>query len=267
MAMRNVFISLLVLISGCILGVGLISAGAPDYSTVPPVGRTGATGSNCSVCHAGNPVDASGGSVTVNGLPTGTYTPGSTYNFNLTITHGASNRVRWGFSIIAVNAAGVAVGSFSSNNPNAAPNGSELSHLDAVSTSQQASYTYNNLVWTAPFIGTGDNQTIRFYFAANAANGSFSSGDFIYTGSKTVTTAAPVCTTNNWTGAVSTAWENPANWSCGQVPDSTMNVIVQAPAPNYPVVNSVAYCKSITTSQGVNVVVNSDRRLIVTGRQ
>jgi hypothetical protein len=31
---------------------------------------------------------------------------------------------------------------------------------------------------------------------------------------------------NTWTGAVSQAWENPANWSCGKVPDGNTDVTI-----------------------------------------
>jgi hypothetical protein len=34
--------------------------------------------------------------------------------------------------------------------------------------------------------------------------------------------------TNSWTGAVSTAWENPANWSCNILPQSNTDVFINA---------------------------------------
>lgn len=150
-------------------------------SGVPPNGFTGATGSNCTNCHGGA-VNSGGGNVSVTGLPSSLFTPGQGYNFSLTITHGAADRKRWGFSISAVNSVGQNVGKFSSTNPNAAINGSELSHQGAVTTPNQSSFTYSNLKWTAPVtLGPNDN-TVRFFYAGNAANGSGSSGDFIYTG-------------------------------------------------------------------------------------
>jgi N-acetylneuraminic acid mutarotase len=36
--------------------------------------------------------------------------------------------------------------------------------------------------------------------------------------------------TNYWTGAVNSAWENPANWSCGTVPDNYTDVYIPAGA-------------------------------------
>lgn len=266
MVSKKIILPFLVLFGYWIVAIATSGFRAPYYSSRPPPGYTGATGFYCTTCHSTNSLNEFGGSATVSGLPSNTYTPGQTYNFSITISHSAVNRSKWGFSIKAVDAAGNAVGSFTSANNNAAINGDELSHNNAVSTPASATYTYNNLSWTAPATITGNNQTIRFYYVGNAANGSLSSGDFIYSGSLTATATLP-CTTNNWTGLVSSAWENPANWSCGQVPDSTMQVTVQSSAPNYPVVNSIAYCKSITTSQGVEVTVNSGKRLIVTGRQ
>jgi hypothetical protein len=31
---------------------------------------------------------------------------------------------------------------------------------------------------------------------------------------------------NNWTGSVSSAWENPSNWSCGTLPDANTDVVI-----------------------------------------
>ena len=33
---------------------------------------------------------------------------------------------------------------------------------------------------------------------------------------------------NTWTGAVNSSWENPANWSCGTVPDINTDVIISS---------------------------------------
>ncbi|UAY52022.1 hypothetical protein [Ferruginibacter albus] len=70
---------------------------------------------------------------------------------------------------------------------------------------------------------------------------------------------------SNWTGTVSTAWENPSNWSTGKVPDANTDVYIAAPAPNYPVVSSMATCRSLATSPGITVQVSTGFKLTVAG--
>ena len=165
----------------------------PTYIGVPPTGYTGFTASNCSNCHGGgSALNNAGGSVQVTGLPT-TVTAGLGYNFSLTTLHSNNTRGRWGFSIVAKNSAGENIGTFSSNNINAAPNVDELSHNNAVSTALTNTFTYSNLVWTAPAtLGANDGQ-VTFYYTGNAANGDGGTGgDFIYTGSQTSAAVLPV---------------------------------------------------------------------------
>lgn len=75
----------------------------------------------------------------------------------------------------------------------------------------------------------------------------------------------PPCDINYWNGTVSTAWENPYNWSCGTIPDSNTVVHVDASKVNYPIVNSNAICKTLYTSPNVTVKVNSGFKLSVVG--
>lgn len=176
----------------CLLSLSVIIGNTMFLnSTRPPQGYTGAEGRYCTDCHGSFALNSGGGSVTAAGLPTGSYVPGQAYNFSVTIDHGASNRNKWGFSITARNSAGQPVGVFSDNNPNVAPNGDELSHTNAVSLANSKTYTYNNLIWTAPTSpSTSDNQ-VTFYYVGNAANGnSNTNGDYIYSGSTIV--ALPV---------------------------------------------------------------------------
>ena len=159
-------------------------------SFVPPTGYTGANGPVCTDCHGGSPVNFPGGNVTISGLPTTEYIPGQTYNFSLTITHSVADRVRWGFSIAAKNSANQDVGTFASTNPNAAVNGSELSHFSAVSTPAQSSFSYTNLIWIAPLTPGTNDHLVTFYYVGNAGNGGGSGGDFIYKG--TTQTILPI---------------------------------------------------------------------------
>lgn len=164
--------------------------------TQPPTGHTGATsGINCTTgCHSGNPLNNAGGSVVINGLPA-TYTPGTTYTFSVVITHGAANRIRWGFSVKAVGTNNNDVGTFSTTATNAAVNDKELSHFNAPFAPQGNTFTFSNLKWTAPTNPTAQEQSVTFYTGGNAANGNDdNSGDFIYTSTKNITlttTAVP----------------------------------------------------------------------------
>lgn len=158
-----------------------------NFSSNPPSGYTGATGDYCTSCHGSFSLNSGGGSVTTSGLPTGSYVAGQQYNFSLTISHGAANRRRWGFAIKAVNGAGQNVGTFSSTNTNATVSSGELIHNNAVSTANAASYTYNNIRWTAPASpGTNDNN-VTFYYVGNAASGgNGSADDYIYSNSSSI---------------------------------------------------------------------------------
>lgn len=181
-------------------------------SGLPPEGYTGANGQYCNSCHSTNNLNTEGGSIMVNGLPTTSYEPGKTYTFSITITHAQPNRSKWGFSIIALNKAGARAGSFGSTSANAIINGEELSHADAPATSLQASYTFSELSYTAPTQPGPDDETISFYYVANAANGNGStSGDFIYAATHNASLALVYTFTGNG------LWSNPANWA-GQNP-------------------------------------------------
>ena len=153
------------------------------YAIVPPEGFTGAAGMYCTNCHNEYPLNALGGSVTLAGLPTGNYVPNATYNLSLKINHSAADRYRWGFSMKAIGANGDTIGSFISANSNAAVNGNELSHLNAVVTPAQNSFTYDSLKWKAP--ATPGSAT--FYYVAVASDNSYYYyGDYVYAGSSII---------------------------------------------------------------------------------
>ena len=56
--------------------------------------------------------------------------------------------------------------------------------------------------------------------------------------------------TFNWTGNVSTVWENPANWSSNVVPTATSAVIIPSGRPRYPIINVTTSIKSISLAPG-----------------
>ena len=56
-----------------------------------------------------------------------------------------------------------------------------------------------------------------------------------------------------WSGAISTAWENAGNWSCGVVPDNNTDVIITSGSV---VVNNNTTIRSLQLSPGVSFTVN-----------
>ncbi|MFT3681502.1 MAG: M43 family zinc metalloprotease [Ferruginibacter sp.] len=72
---------------------------------------------------------------------------------------------------------------------------------------------------------------------------------------------------NTWLGTSGNAWETPANWSCGTIPDAYTDVVIPKLVPANPVVNQTATCKSITLSKESNLQVKSGVNIIITGKQ
>ncbi len=238
----------------------LSSFSALMYSSQPPTGKTGATGVYCTQCHRSNPLNTGGGNVSVIGLPQ-TYTAGASYNFGINITHGVADRKRWGFEITAINSNGQVVGTFSSINPNAALIGTskELGHLNAIITPLQQSFTYDNLIWTAPSNPGVPDETVTFYFSSMAANGTgSSSGDFVYAATKVISLAIIYTFTGNGN------WNDSANWSNNAIPpailDAASTIVIDPPADGECVLNVVQHVGS-----KVNFKVNDGKKLRILG--
>lgn len=70
---------------------------------------------------------------------------------------------------------------------------------------------------------------------------------------------------SNWTGAVSTAWEDSRNWECGIVPSQYIDVSIGSEVGNFPVVNTNAVCHSLTTLPGASVTVKNGLKLDIAG--
>ncbi len=66
---------------------------------------------------------------------------------------------------------------------------------------------------------------------------------------------------NTWTGAANTSWENPGNWSCGIVPDSNTDVVINS---GIILINSNVTIRSLTLVPGVILNVNPDYTLTIT---
>ncbi|MFT3679096.1 MAG: glycoside hydrolase family 71/99-like protein [Ferruginibacter sp.] len=75
-----------------------------------------------------------------------------------------------------------------------------------------------------------------------------------------------LATSVTWMGTINSAWENPANWSCGAVPDSSSVVVINGGLVNYPVINSHVVCKSIINNAGASLKINEGYSLTLRGQ-
>jgi hypothetical protein len=162
-------------------------AGARSGSWMGPYTNAPGEG-NCTGCHDGSAVNSSPGSAWI--VAPGQYVPNDTVTIFASVQR--AGMIRWGFEITVLNSANQPVG--------------QLVVSDAVNTRittdagtgrkymfHTATGTYLNTAdsskgwtfkWAAPGAGTGP---VTFYMSGLAANGSGSSGDRVYTTSKTLT--------------------------------------------------------------------------------
>jgi len=66
---------------------------------------------------------------------------------------------------------------------------------------------------------------------------------------------------NFWTGSVNTAWENPANWSCGTVPDSNTDVIINSGTV---IISSNVVIRTLRVGNGVVITIMPGYNLTIT---
>ncbi len=153
------------------------------YSFGPPDGRTGAPNeATCASvgCHAGNELNASGGSLVLT-IPE-TYMPNEVYEIVVDLARAGQNR--WGFEMTAVDANGAKAGTFEladeANTLLTEANGKQyVKHNTAGTAAGTADANQWTVKWTAPDADIG---SIIFYAAGNAADGTFGPDkDYIYT--------------------------------------------------------------------------------------
>jgi len=68
---------------------------------------------------------------------------------------------------------------------------------------------------------------------------------------------------NTWTGAISSSWESPANWSCGTVPDGYTDVII--PAGAVVTINSNISIATLNLNPSASLTVNPPYTLTLLG--
>jgi len=76
-----------------------------------------------------------------------------------------------------------------------------------------------------------------------------------------VTIVAYSCPVNTWTGAANNAWENPANWSCGQLPGIHSNVVINSGTP---VLSSNVSIYSLDINSSATLTVSTGSILTIT---
>ncbi|KUG07328.1 nidogen-like domain-containing protein [Solirubrum puertoriconensis] len=68
-----------------------------------------------------------------------------------------------------------------------------------------------------------------------------------------------------WTGAVSTAFNDPANWSNNVLPAATDNATIPAGVPRMPVLNTLAAVNNLTVANGASLTIADAGALTLTG--
>ncbi len=146
-----------------------------NFSTNPPVAKTGAPGeSNCTDCHSGSVLSAQG-VVTLTGL-SADYVPGQTYNLSISVSSGVKN----GFEMVILDDSDQQAGSFTNgaHTGTIVSNGREYIRHSASNTN---SFDFD---WTAPSTDMGD---LTVYYAFNKSdNGGSTANDEIYLGTASV---------------------------------------------------------------------------------
>ena len=171
----------------------VVSSGNTFANSFGPLDNlTGAPAeNNCTQCHAGNELNASGGSLMLT-IPE-TYTPNEVYTIVVNLSR--TGQSRWGFEMTALDADGARAGSFAAddaeNTQVSEANNKQYIKQTSIGTAQGTNDSHSwEFQWTAPDADIGP---ITFYTAGNAANGDFGlSGDYIYTAQGASTPPVPV---------------------------------------------------------------------------
>ena len=71
---------------------------------------------------------------------------------------------------------------------------------------------------------------------------------------------------NRWLGTASNNWQNPANWSCGVIPDQYTDVIIPSAKTTYPFTNANNSIRRLQSEAGANITISSGTNLIIVGQ-
>lgn len=170
-----------------------VTGSAFAFSFGPPDERTGAPNeTTCAMagCHAGNELNATGGSLMLT-IPE-IYMPNEVYTIIVDLARAGQSR--WGFEMTAVDESGAKAGSFEladgANTLLTEANGKQYVKHNAPGTAAgTADANQWTVQWTAP---NADIGPVTFYAAGNAADGTFGPDkDYIYTTSAESTPPIP----------------------------------------------------------------------------
>jgi len=120
---------------------------------------------------------------------------------------------------------------------------------------------YSNLTDDSVYAGTTTQELLLF--TAGASKYGYQYRCAVTNGGSTIFSTAEVLGRGDaWTGATSTAWEDPTNWSCGNVPDNNTDVIFDASSA-VSVISSNVSIRSLRIYPGVHITLNSGGHLTI----
>jgi hypothetical protein len=122
--------------------------------------------------------------------------------------------------------------------------------------SGSASLSNASLYNTNATLTSGSSAVLRW----TITNGACSSYDDVE-----ITYDAGSNESGTWKGTASSDWDNPANWGCNTLPNSSANIVIEAGASNYPVFNSTQYpeINSLTINTGATFTMTGSSTLTI----
>lgn len=107
-------------------------------------------------------------------------------------------------------------------------------------------------------------KTYKFFSVALDKAGNFENAPVnpLLTPDAVTTIALPL--TTNWTGNVSTEWDNPGNWSNG-VPGTITDVVIPAGRPRYPLVLINVNVHSLRLDPTTTVTISNGKNIVING--
>jgi hypothetical protein len=183
-----------IFLAGVMLGGKNATSVVHAYAEGPPAGFTGAPAEQtCVVCHNSFPLNSGTGTVTIN-TPS-SYQPGQTYQITVQDQTTDQSRRRWGFQLTVLTGANAKAGQLQATSTTSLiTNDGPGFNRDYIEHNLQGTFQgqRGGASWTFPWVAPAtDVGAVTFYVATNMANGdTSSSGDFIFTQSKTIPSAS-----------------------------------------------------------------------------